>query len=129
MMPLKVMRSVMADTPIEVFAGGKLQRDWTYIDDIVAGIIAALYRPLGYRVINLGRGAPIPLNDFIEIIEALSGKAARRIEKPAPATEPTITFCDNTLARTLLGFNPQTSIRDGLAQTWAWLQSIQPTRG
>ncbi len=125
MMPLRVMRAVMAGQPITLYNGGALKRDWTYIEDIVAGVVAALYQPMGYRVINLGYGAPLAMTDFVDIIEELSGQTAIRVDAPAPPSEPTITYCDNTRARTLLGFDPKTPVQDGLAATWRWLQTIE----
>ncbi len=123
MMPIRVMRSVIDQTPITLYNAGTLRRDWTYIDDIVSGVVAALDRPLGYQIINLGCGAPLPMTDFVDIVEELSGKTAIRVDVPAPASEPSITYCDNTRARQLLGFAPKTNVQDGLAETWKWLQS------
>ncbi len=126
MMPLRVMRAVRADEPITLYDGGSLRRDWTYIDDIIAGVLAALDRPMGYEVINLGCGAPLAMTNFVDIIEELSGKTAIRKHAPAPASEPSITYCDNSKARRLLGFVPQTNVADGLAHTWRWLREIEP---
>jgi UDP-glucuronate 4-epimerase len=129
MMPLKAIEAILNGTPIRTFAGGSLQRDWTYIDDIVDGVVAALERPLGYQLINLGFGAPITLNAFIEIYERLIGRPAIRIDTPAPSTEPLITYCDNSRARALLGFAPRVNIEEGLARTWAWYQERAAGRG
>lgn len=123
MMPLKTIDSILRDQPITVWDGGQLARDWTYIDDTVSGVIAALDRPLGYRIVNLGCGAPVTLMQFIHIYEDLIGKKAIVQDQPAPPTEPRITYCDNTLARELLGFAPQIDLREGLARTWAWYQA------
>lgn len=123
MMPLKMIGSILNDNTITVYDEGKLERDWTYVDDTVAGIVAALERPMGYQIINLGYGSPISLNEFIHIYEELIGKKARIEYAPAPASEPRITYCDNTRARELLGFNPQVKINEGLARTWAWYQT------
>jgi len=120
MMPMRVIDSILQAQPIKLFDGGDLQRDWTYIDDIVDGLVAALDRPMGYQIMNLGFGAPISLTEFIHIYEELIGKEAITEIVPAPLTEPKITYCDNTRARTLLGFNPQVTIADGLANTWNW---------
>jgi len=120
MMPMKVIEAILQGEPIPVYDDGKLQRDWTYIDDTVDGVIAALERPMGYTIINLGYGSPIPLTDFIHIYEELIGKPAITRSAPAPATEPRITYCDNSRARELLGFAPKVSVVDGLAKTWAW---------
>jgi UDP-glucuronate 4-epimerase len=120
MMPLRVIDAILNEKPIERFDGGSLQRDWTYVDDIVDGVIAALERPLGYQIINLGCGAPITLNDFISVYEELIGKQAIMQDVPVPLTEPLITYCDNSRARQLLDFSPKVQIQDGLANTWAW---------
>lgn len=120
MMPLKVIESILNDQTITVYQGGELQRDWTFVDDIVSGVIAALGRPIGFEVINLGFGAPISLIKFIQIYEGLIGKTAKQQSVPVPLTEPLITYCDNSRARALLGFAPQVDIREGLARTWAW---------
>lgn len=122
MMPMRVMHAVVGGEALPIYNGGDIHRDWTYIDDTVSGVVAALDRPIGYEVINLGFGRPVSLNAFIECIEDLSGRSLGRIDKPTPATEPPITYCDNTKARELLGFAPATSIEDGLARTWSWFR-------
>ncbi len=122
MMPIKAIDQILQQKPILVYDEGKLQRDWTYIDDIVDGIVAALNRPLGYMVFNLGHGSPLPLTDFISIYEQLIGKKAVTQPAPAPASEPRITYCDNRRARELLGFAPKVAIQEGLARTWTWYQ-------
>lgn len=122
MMPLRVMNAVLDGTEIPIFNGGDIHRDWTYIDDTVQGVIAALERPLGYQVINLGVGAPISLREFISTIEALSGRTLRTRDVPTPPSDPPITYCNNHKARELLGFAPSTPVRDGLAKTWAWFK-------
>lgn len=120
MMPLKALQAIVEGTPITIFDGGTLERDWTYVDDIVDGLVAALQNPMGYKIINLGCGAPISLNRFIEIYEDLIGKKAILQHAETPATELKITYCDNTLARELLGFNPKVGVEEGLARTWDW---------
>lgn len=120
MMPMKVIDAMVSDQPIQVFDGGDLKRDWTYIDDTVDGIVTALERPMGYQIINLGYGAPVSLTEFIEIYEELIGKTAIQNYVPAPLTEPRITYCDNTRARQLLDFNPKIALPDGLSRTWEW---------
>lgn len=122
MMPLKTIEAILQEKTITVYDEGKLERDWTYVDDTVSGIAAALERPLGYSIINLGYGSPISLNEFIRIYEELIGKKAIVEYAPAPASEPHITYCNNSRARELLGFNPQVKINEGLARTWAWYQ-------
>src|SRR6185369_700598 len=107
-----------------LFNGGDISRDWTYIEDTVDGVVAALDRPLGYEVINLGVGNPISLTDFVEIIEELSGKEIRKVTVETPLSDPPITYCDNTKARELLGFNPKMTVQEGLARTWDWFRDF-----
>ncbi len=128
MMPMRVMHALMDGTEIPIFNNGDIHRDWTYIDDTVTGVVAALERPLGYQVINLGFGAPISLREFIEVFESLSGRTLNTRAVPTPPSDPPITYCDNTRARDLLGFAPQVPVREGLARTWAWFESWQASR-
>ena len=120
MMPMRLMHGAVDGTQMKLFNGGDIHRDWTYIDDITEGVIAALDRPLGYEVINLGFGAPISLSDFVEIVEELSGHEINKVSVETPLTEPPITYCNNNKARELLGFNPHTPVQDGLRKTWEW---------
>ena len=122
MMPMRVMNAVLDGSVIPIFNGGDIHRDWTYIDDTVSGVAAALDRPLGYEVINLGVGAPISLREFIDVIEGLSGRKLNTRDVPTPPSDPPITYCNNAKARRLLDFNPQTRVHDGLAKTWAWFR-------
>ncbi len=120
MMPFMVTDRIVKGEEITLFDGGQMKRDWTYVADIVSGISAALDRPLGYEIINLGRGEPVLMADFVEIVEEVVGKAALVSTPPAPASEPKITFANIDKARQLLDYNPQTSITDGLTQLWDW---------
>lgn len=120
MMPMKAIQAILRGETIQLFEGGELQRDWTYIDDIVAGVCLALDKPLGYEIFNLGFGAPITLNAFIRIYERLIGKQAVTVNVPTPRSEPPITYCDNSKARNLLGFAPKIDIETGLTRTWEW---------
>ena len=129
MMPLRLMRAVSDGEPVPIFAEGRMERDWTYIDDVVAAVAASLGRPMGYEIVNLGLGAPIPLTEFIDAVEALAGRSVTRVDTPAPLSDPHITYCDNAKARRLLDFDPSVSVRDGLARTWAWFQSLDAQRG
>jgi len=120
MMPMRLMEATQDGTLMKIFDGGEIHRDWTYIEDAVQGVIAALDTRLGYEVINLGVGSPISLKEFIEIIEALSGQEINKESVLRPLSDPPITFCNNEKARSLLGFNPQISVQEGLHRTWQW---------
>lgn len=125
MMPWRLLEAAQTGEPIKLFNGGDIHRDWTYIADTVAGVLAALDTPLGYEIINLGCGAPISLTDFVEIIEEYAGKAINTVSVPTPLSDPPITYCNNDKARELLGFAPSVSIRDGLWRTWEWYRDYR----
>lgn len=121
MMPLRLMEATQDNTiELKFFNGGDIQRDWTFINDTVDGVIRAANTPLGYEVLNLGFGSPISLLTMVELIEEFSGQTIRWEPVPTPPSDPPITYCDNTKARQLLGFTPQTSVEEGLLKTWQW---------
>ncbi len=125
MMPWRLMEATQSGEQIRLFNGGDIQRDWTYISDTVAGVLAALDKPLGYEIINLGCGAPISLSEFVTIIEELAGMKINAQPMPTPPSDPPITYCDNRKAQLLLGFSPQVDIRKGLRRTWEWFRAYR----
>lgn len=122
MMPFKMADSLMNGTEIPVYEGD-FQRDWTYIDDICAGVVAAAERPLGFEILNLGRGAPVSLAKFIEMAEELAGRKANLKPTPAPKSEMLVTFADISKARELLDFEPEVDLEVGLKKFWNWFES------
>jgi len=122
MMPFIVTHRILNNREIQLFDAGQMKRDWTYIDDIIAGVAAAIDHPLGYEVINLGRGEPVLMADFVNIIEGLVGRPAILSKPPAPPSEPKINFADISKARRLLDYDPRTDVADGLARWWEWYQ-------
>ena len=120
MMPYVFAEKISAGQPIRVFDRGRPQRDWTYIDDIVSGVIAAIDADCDYEIFNLGRGEPIGLSRFIAIIEQLVGRPAIIEHAPLPPTEPMITYANVDKAVRLLGYHPRTSIDEGLARFYEW---------
>jgi len=123
MMPFIVTDSIVHDREFKLFDGGEMYRDWTYIADIVAGVVAAIDRPLGYQVLNLGRGEPVRMADFVELVQELVGKSARMTTPPAPPSEPPITYADISKARQLLGYAPQTPLAEGMQRFWEWYRA------
>ncbi|MBI3763222.1 MAG: NAD-dependent epimerase/dehydratase family protein [Chloroflexi bacterium] len=124
MMLYLVAESAARGNEVTMFGDGDMRRDWTYVSDIAAGIVAALDRPLGYEVINLGRGEPVLLADFVRLIEKLAGSPARIVHRPAPPSEPPITFADIAKARQWLDYDPQVSVEEGLGLFWEWFSSL-----
>jgi UDP-glucuronate 4-epimerase len=90
------------------------------VDDITDGVVAALDRPLGYEVINLGRGEPVRLGDFVAHMEALAGGKARLRPAPKLAADVVRTYADIGKARSLLGYSPRISVEEGVARFWEW---------
>lgn len=123
MAPFIFMDAIYNHIPIKVYGDGSAIRDFTYIDDIVQGIIKAIDKPLGYEIFNIGRGEPIVLKDFIAIIEDVVGNSANveyvaRFAGDVPQTHA----CINK-AESLLSYVPQTSIKHGLEQMYEWYKN------
>jgi len=124
MAPLLFSRAVLAGRPIEVFNHGKMRRDFTYIDDIVAGVIGALDHPPQdtppHRVFNLGNHTPVELERFIQVIEDAAGRPAQKVYKPMQPGDMVETMADTARAHAAFGFEPATSIEAGLPGVVAW---------
>ena len=124
MMPGLLAESLYYDRLIPLYEGD-MRRDWTFVGDIVSGVVLALDKPLGYEIFNIGRGEPQPLADFIETIEAASGRKARLEPQPKLAADVYVTYADITKAQKLLGFEPKVSIREGIERFWRWYELEQ----
>jgi len=123
LMASKLLDSIAHGHEIPLFGGGELRRDFTYIEDIVDGVLRAVDRPLGYELINLGRGQPLVLLDFIHTLEELSGAKARLTDAPKPAADASHTSANIDKAKRLLGYEPRTDVREGLAKLWTWYRA------
>lgn len=113
--------SIRLNKEIEM-RGATTQRDFTYIDDIVQGVIGALDHPHSFELINLGNHYGVPLPRFIKAIETALGKTARVKEVPLPTGDIPRTLADITKAKKLLGYNPTTSIEVGVQRFVEWYQ-------
>lgn len=103
-----------------MFGDGSSQRDYTYIDDVVAGVVAALDADLPFEIINLGNSKTVSLKEFISVVEQEVGKSARIVQaQPQPGDVP-LTNADIRKARELLGYEPRTDIRTGMKQFVSW---------
>lgn len=120
MMAYKVLDSIFLGKQVPLYNGGNMHRDWTFVSDIVAGVIGAADRRLGYEIINLGRGEPVLLKDFVDYIEKLAGKKANLVDEPMMAADVAYTYADIAKAKRLLGYDPKVSVRDGVERFWAW---------
>ena len=123
MMPWQWTRMILRGETLTLFNGGRLKRDWTYIDDIVAGFLAALGRPFPYEIINLGCSRPVENLQFVRTLERLLGRQARIVDAPCPPSEPIVTYADISKARQLLGYDPKVNVEEGLARFVRWVEA------
>lgn len=105
---------------IEVYGGGHSERDYTFIDDVVDGVLCALDRPQGYRVYNLGTNRTVPLMKLVDLISAGLGRTPRIVRLPDQPGDVPLTYADITLARSELGYEPATKLDDGIATFIDW---------
>ena len=122
MMAYKVLDNIFFDKRVPLYNDGQMYRDWTFVSDIVSGIVAASDRPLGYQVINLGRGEPVLLADFVRLIEDLAGRRADLVSAPMPEADIPYTYAEIDKARRLLGYDPKVSVEEGVLNFWRWYQ-------
>ena len=115
---------------IEIFNDGRMGRDFTFIDDIVAGVLAATARPPGageafHRVFNLGNDRPEELMTLVALLEKELGIEAKKIFKSMQKGDVERTWADISKARTTLGYDPKTGLADGIARTIAWRKGLK----
>jgi len=119
----KFARLISEDKPIPVFGDGTTRRDYTYIDDIIAGVRGAIdYDKTDYEVINLGESRTVELRELISLLEQELGKTALIDRQPLQPGDVPQTFADVAKARRLLGYNPQTQIEEGIHRFVRWFR-------
>jgi UDP-glucuronate 4-epimerase len=121
-------KAILEDRPIDVFNHGEMRRDFTYIDDIVEGVVRVLDHPPAatppYKVYNIGNSAPVKLMDFIEEIENQLGKKARKNLLPLQPGDVPASHADVTDLMADLGYKPETSVKDGIAAFVKWYREF-----
>jgi UDP-glucuronate 4-epimerase len=120
MLAYKLLDAMRKGEPMPLYNGGQMHRDWTFVSDIVQGVVAATDRRLGYEIINIGRGEPVLLADFVRSIEALAGRAAPVREEPMMRADVSYTYADISKARKLLGYDPKVSVAEGTQRFYDW---------
>jgi len=133
--------AILNDRPIKVFNHGQMQRDFTYIDDIVEGVMRVMDRPpkedpgydrersepalssAPYRIYNIGNNQPVPLMEFIEAIESSLGKEAKKELLPMQPGDVETTYADASALVEEFGYKPGTSVKEGIGAFVAWYRS------
>jgi UDP-glucuronate 4-epimerase len=119
----KFTRRIEAGEPIEMFGDGSTLRDYTYIDDIITGVVASIERCRGFEVYNLGNSHPTQLSRLIAVIEQALGKKAKITTAPLQPGDVTVTYADVSKARAALGFEPSTPIEEGIRRYIEWYRA------
>lgn len=124
----KFTRAIEHGDPITVFGDGTSRRDYTYVDDIVAGVVAALEKAEGYKIYNLGNHRTVELRELIRLLEEDLGKKAILKELPPQPGDVALTCADIQRAREEIGYNPATSIERGLELFIEWFEKKRKKR-
>lgn len=120
------MARIARAEPIQVFGDGSMSRDFTYVDDIVAGIVSA-YDTIdahGYRAWNLGSDRPVRVDELVGAISRITGREPRIERRPVQPGDVARTWADLTRSRAELAYAPRMPLDEGLARQWAWARSV-----
>mmetsp|Transcript_16656 Transcript_16656/g.32292 ORF Transcript_16656/g.32292 Transcript_16656/m.32292 type:complete len:400 (-) Transcript_16656:131-1330(-) len=128
MAPFKFMHRIFNGITLQQYGDGSSARDYTYISDIVNGVVLAIDKPLGCEVINLGKGNTCKLKDFISTVERLCGRKAKIEILPDQPGDVPYTCADTTKAFELLGYKPQVQLEEGLSNTVAWFREYEASK-
>lgn len=119
----KFARLISQGQPIPIFGDGSTQRDYTYIDDVIAGVVAAMrYDQSQFEVINLGESQTVELRQLVELLERALGKRAILDHRPPQPGDVPVTYADVSKARNLLSYDPQTNIEAGIDRFVEWFK-------
>jgi UDP-glucuronate 4-epimerase len=142
MAPLKFLDAIESGRPIDIYNHGNMLRDFTYIDDLVEAITRltdcvpkrdggdeSVSPQAPYRIVNIGRGAPVPLLDFIDALEAAVGKKAVRHYLDMQKGDVPRTFASADLLERLTGYRPETSVQEGVKALVAWYRDYRTKNG
>ncbi|WP_417326784.1 NAD-dependent epimerase [Halarcobacter sp.] len=124
MAPMLFADAITNDRPIKVFNHGNMSRDFTYIDDIVEGIIKVIDNPTTYNVYNIGNNAPVSLMEFIETLENSIGKEATKNFMPIQDGDVESTFADVSGLINDFGYKPNTVLKDGINSFIKWYKGF-----
>jgi UDP-glucuronate 4-epimerase len=120
----KFTRCLFEGRALDLYGDGSSRRDYTYIDDIVSGVVKSLDAPPGYRVYNLGESVTISLSGLAELLERATGIRGKRNFLPPQAGDVPVTFADISRARSEIGYDPRTSMEDGIRKFVGWYREM-----
>jgi UDP-glucuronate 4-epimerase len=120
----KFAKLIRAGKPVPVFGDGSTARDYTYITDILDGIMACTEREFGYEIYNLGESQTVKLNRLIELLEGALGRKAILDRQPIQPGDVPLTCADIAKARADLGYNPRVKVEEGIPLFVRWFESV-----
>ncbi|MEO1432780.1 MAG: NAD-dependent epimerase [Cyanobacteria bacterium J06633_8] len=134
----KFVRAIEANEPINIFNYGKMQRDFTYIDDVIEGVVRVMHKPqkpqvdkahknARYKIYNIGNNKPVELLKFIQVIEKALGKEAQKNFLPMQPGDVPRTYADIDELIQDVGFKPTTTIEEGMEQFIRWYKDFYPS--
>jgi len=119
----KFTRAILKGEPITMFGDGSTSRDYTYVDDIIQGVVKAIeYSQSDFEIINLGNNYSISLKELIKALEEVAGEKALIHQLPEQPGDVPKTFADITKAKRLLSYNPSTQLKEGLVKFYDWFR-------
>ena len=124
MAPCLFMKAILNGDPIKVFNNGQMRRDFTYIDDIIAGLMKIIAHPsvdpIPFYIYNIGNSAPVELMNFISVIEKTAGKTAVKQMMGMQPGDVVCTYADTSRLENDFGYKPSTSIEEGIRKFYDW---------
>lgn len=123
MVPYIWAQALLRGQEIEMSGGGTRKRDYTYVGDTVRATVAALKKPLGFEILNIGNNHPLSLSELLAVFEKVIGVQAQVKERPSHKASVENTYADIAKAKQLLGWEPEVSIEDGIARLVAWVRA------
>jgi UDP-glucuronate 4-epimerase len=122
MAPMLFAKAILNNKPINIFNNGEMERDFTYVDDIVNGIFYTAFNiEKGFKVLNIGNGSPVNLMKFINILEEELGKVSKKNFMPMQAGDVKLTYSDTTKLKEECSYNPETTLKAGVNKFVSWV--------
>ncbi|MBW9222913.1 NAD-dependent epimerase/dehydratase family protein [Methanothermococcus sp. SCGC AD-155-K20] len=116
----KFAKNILLEKPIDVYNYGDMERDFTYVSDVIDGVISSIERDFNYEIFNLGNSRPVKLMYFIELLEKYLNKTAEKNFLPMQEGDVPRTYADLSKSREFLNYNPKVSIEEGLRRFCSW---------